>query len=343
MGERSWGCLAVVALMSVFCGSAAAAPTPLAQVGSSGTGAGQMTSPQDVAIDGDGNIYVADINLNRIDVFRGDGAFVRAFGRGVDTGASAFEVCTTATGCQAGNGGGGAGDLGAPRGVALDESGNLYVAEQNNNRISVFATDGPSFTRAFGRGVDTGANAFQVCTAASACEAGLGNGAAGDVNVPVGLTVGGGELIVADQANDRISVFNIAGPSFARAFGWGVDTGAASFQTCTTASTCQAGIDGGGAGQLSNPQYVAVEGTSLYASEQGNHRVSIFNPAGSFTKAFGFGVDTGANTFQTCTTGTTCQSGLQGSAAGQFAFTRGVALDGAGGLYVAEGSNQRIS
>src|SRR5262245_8073530 len=96
MGERWWGWLAVAAFALIPCGSAAADsnPTPLAQVGSLGSGASQFNAPQDVAIDGAGNIYVADINNDRIDVFSGDGAFVRAFGWGVDTGAAAFEVCT---------------------------------------------------------------------------------------------------------------------------------------------------------------------------------------------------------------------------------------------------------
>lgn len=336
--------MAAIALVLIPCGSAAATPVPLAQTGSAGSDAGELNIPQDVAIDDAGNMHVADINNGRIAVFSGDGAFVRAFGWGVDTGAEQFEVCTAASACQAGIGGGGAGQLDAPRGVALDGAGNLYVAEQNSHRVSVFDTAGPSFLRAFGRGVDTGAAAFQVCTAASTCQAGTQGGGAGELGFPVGLTAAGGELFVSDQANQRISVFGGAGSSFSRAFGWGVDTGAAAFESCTTASACQAGLQGGGGGQLAFPQYLAIdESGSLHVAEQGNHRVSVFDPAvPSFLRAFGWGVDTGAAAFQVCTAASTCQAGVQGGGAGQFAFARGVAPDAAGGLYVSE-SNQRIS
>ena len=338
------GGLIVIALALTVPGSATATPVPLAQVGSAGSAAGELSHPQDVAIDGSGNVYVADINNHRIDVFRGDGKFIRAFGFGVDTGAAAFQTCTTASTCQAGIPGGAAGQLDAPRGIALDGAGNIYVAEQNNHRISVFDATG-TFKHAFGRGVDTGAASFEVCTAASVCQAGSQGPGAGELNTPVGLTVAAGSLFVSDQGNHRISVFGTAGPSFTRAFGWGVDTGAAAFQTCTMASVCQAGISGGGAGQLMNPQYLALDTTgSLYVSEQGNHRISVFDTAGpSFLRAFGRGVDTGATAFEVCTAASSCQAGTQGGGAGELSFPRGVAIDGAGGLYVVEGGNSRIS
>ncbi|MGA9370469.1 MAG: hypothetical protein WBV53_01330 [Solirubrobacterales bacterium] len=337
------GWVALIAIALIPTGSAMASPVPLAQVGSGGSGAGQLNIPQDVAIDGDGNLYVADINIHRVDVFSGDGTFTRAFGWGVDTGAAALQSCTTASTCQAGIPGGGAGQLNAPRGIAVDGAGNVYVAEQNNHRISVFNAAG-AFKYAFGRGVDTGASTFEVCTTASTCQAGTQGAGAGELNTPVGVAVAAGSIYVSDQANQRISVFAAAGPSFTRAFGWGVDTGTSAFEVCTTASTCQAGTQGAGAGQLAFPQYLTVDAGVLYVAEQGNHRISVFDAAGpSFLRAFGRGVDTGASTFEVCTTASTCQAGTQGAGAGEFSFTRGVALDGADHLYVSEGGNSRIS
>ena len=49
-----------------------------------------------------------------------------------------------------------------------------------------------------------------------------------------------GDVVVADPPNRRVQKFDPAG-AFLFAFGWGVDTGAAALETCTTASTCQAG------------------------------------------------------------------------------------------------------
>jgi tripartite motif-containing protein 71 len=342
------GCAALVALALSVPASATAAPVPLAQVGSFGTGAGQLSDPLSVAVAADGTLYVGDTVNDRISVFGPDGTFIHAFGWGVDTGAAAFEVCTTASTCQAGSGGGGDGDgqLNNPGGVALDGAGNLYVGDQLNNRIAVFDTTGPSFTRAFGWGVDTGAMAFEVCTTASTCQIGLNGGGAGQLHFPNGVAVdGAGVLYVADAFNNRISVFGTAGPSFTRAFGWGVDTGAMAFEVCTTASTCQTGSAGGGAGQLSGLQAVAPDGAGgLYVADTGNQRIDVFGTAGpSFTRAFGWGVDTGAAAFEVCTTASGCQAGIPSGGAGQLAFPSGVALDGTGGLYVGDGVNNRIS
>jgi hypothetical protein len=93
------GCVAIVALALALPGSATAAPVPLAQVGSFGSGAGQLKDPLSVALDGAGNLYVADTVNDRISVFGPDGTFIRAFGWDVDPtgGPGTFEVCTTAS------------------------------------------------------------------------------------------------------------------------------------------------------------------------------------------------------------------------------------------------------
>ncbi|MGB0102442.1 MAG: SMP-30/gluconolactonase/LRE family protein, partial [Nocardioides sp.] len=49
--------------------------TPLGGFGEYGSGDGQLASPRDVAIDGDGNIYVADAENNRIQKFSSTGEF----------------------------------------------------------------------------------------------------------------------------------------------------------------------------------------------------------------------------------------------------------------------------
>jgi DNA-binding beta-propeller fold protein YncE len=257
-----------------------------------------------------------------------------------------FETCTTGSGCQAGQGGGGAGQLDSPDGIALDGAGNLYVADEQNQRIDVFATAGPSFVRAFGWDValPDGDAAFEACPAQGACQMGDSGGGAGQFDNPFDVAVDGAGSLYVTEGNDRIDVFGTAGPTFTRAFAWGVETGASAFEVCTTGSGCQAGIGGAGAGDLDSPTGVAVDGSgSLYVSDFLNSRISTFGTAGpSFTRAFGWGVDTGASMFQSCTTASSCQTGIAGSGVGQIKQAYGVAVDRCGAVWLSDSSNNRL-
>jgi DNA-binding beta-propeller fold protein YncE len=51
----------------------------LAEWGQRGSGPGQLLSPRGIAVDGAGNVYVADTGNHRVQKFRRDGAFVRAW------------------------------------------------------------------------------------------------------------------------------------------------------------------------------------------------------------------------------------------------------------------------
>jgi NHL repeat len=101
--------------------------------------------------------------------------------------------------------------------------------------------------------------------------------------------------------------------SFTRAWGWGVSDGASQFETCT--STCQEGLHGSGAGQLSNPYGVATGSSGdVYVADEVNNRIDEFSAAGKFIDAWGWGVVDGASKFETCTS--TCRAGIGGDGAG---------------------------
>lgn len=76
--------------------------------------------PESVAIDGDGNVYVADSNNDRIQKFSSTGAFIAKWG-------------------SAGNGDGQFND---PTGISIDGNWNVYVADSGNNRIQKFTSSG---------------------------------------------------------------------------------------------------------------------------------------------------------------------------------------------------------
>lgn len=138
----------------------------------------QFKSPASLAVDRAGNVYVADTNNHRIRRVSPEG-----------------EVTTLAgppkAGYAAGYADGPAGEarFQSPRSVAVDEAGNVYVADTGNHCIRVISPDG------------------EVTTLAGAEEPGYadGQGSEARFNFPSGIAVDAeGSLYVADTANHRI-------------------------------------------------------------------------------------------------------------------------------------------
>jgi hypothetical protein len=255
--------------------------TTTCQDGIAGTGAGQFKSPEGAAVDGSGNVFVAD--GNRISEFNTSAAtisFDRAWGIGVATGGTGFETCTSS--CAQGFVSGSAGGLNQPNGIALDGSGDIYAAEQLNRRVSEFDVSGSqtgnaTFVRAFGWGVDTGADAFQTCTTGSTCQFGSDGGGAGQLSTPGGLALANGNAYVAEIGNHRVSQFSLSpsSVSFTRAWGWGVRTGSSGLETCTT--SCRTGIAGTGCGQLDQPNGIVADGSgNVSVVDESNNRGIVF-------------------------------------------------------------------
>jgi DNA-binding beta-propeller fold protein YncE len=111
-------------------------PPFMAECGTPGTAARQFSRPDGVAVDAQGNVYVADNENNRIQKFDSNGRFLRAWGWGVATGGLSFEICTSS--CQSGQLGTGDGQFNAPCGVAVDAKGRVYVGDSTNFRIEKF-------------------------------------------------------------------------------------------------------------------------------------------------------------------------------------------------------------
>ncbi len=192
-----------------------------------------------------------------------------------------------------------------------------------------------TFIKAYGWGVVDSASQFEICT--SSCQIGIQGDGAGQLYQPTGVaTDSSGDVYVADD--NRIDEFSAAG-AFMKAYGWGVADGASQFETCT--SSCEAGIAGGGAGQLYQPSGVATDSSGdVYVADFYNSRIDEFSAAGAFIKAYGWGVADGMYQFETCTS--TCQGGIEGTGAGQFSGPAGVATDSSGDVNVADWANSRI-
>jgi hypothetical protein len=296
--------------------------------GSPGRGDGQFRSVGGVAVDGSGNVFVAEEDNHRIQKFTSTGTFLLTFGWGVQDGMPTFEICTS--GCQAGIPGSGDGQFADPFGVAVDGSGDVFVGERVNNRIQTFTNTGTFLTK-WGT-------------------AGSGDG---QFNGPRGVAVdGSGNVFVADSYNDRIEKFTNTG-AFLLTFGWGVQDGMAAFETCT--SGCQAGIAGSGDGEFGHPVGVAVDGSgNVFVADPTENRISKFDNTGNFDTKWASGVSNGLSFVAVDVNGNVFASDTQLDHIDEFtntgAFVRtlgctgngGIAVDGNENVFVADSGNDRI-
>ena len=306
--------------------------TSSCQAGTDDGTAGSMCFPDGLAIDpATGNLVVGDECAEALMIFTPDGLFVRAFGK--DVGGVGVDVCTTS--CSTGNAGSGAGEYNTPVEVAIDSAGNVFFADQDNNRIAVLTLTG-GFQRAFG--ADVGGLGVDGCT--TSCVAGTEGPAAGELSGSSGVAVdGSGNVFVSEGGNNRISVFHSDG-MFLRAFGG--DVGGAGVNVCTASCTFGS-IAGGAAGQLDQPFEVGFNQKTgeVLIPEFSGDRVSAYTPGGTFLRTFGADVDQGGGTgFEVCTT--LCKYGVSGTAPGQLESPSGVAIDQCGTLYVSEGGDARV-
>lgn len=178
------------------------------------------------------------------------------------------------------------------------------------------------------------ASAAPPAPLAQAPEDGQPGEAAGRFKVAKGIAAEAGlpgHVFVLDQANARIEEFTAWG-EFVKAWGWKVDKTAPEekLQTCTALSECQAGSKGGGAGQMSVAEGIAVDGAgNVYVAELGNRRVQKFDPGAEgeeakFLLTFGFkvnktheaGTEAEAN-LCTAASGDECQAGAVGAGPGK--------------------------
>lgn len=150
--------------------------------GDSGSAPGQFHYPMHVAVDRDGNIYVADIGDDRIQKFAGDGTYLTQWGtsgsgngqfRGpwalaVDSGHDVYVTDPSNHRVQKFSDTGtyltqwtvpGPGRYETPRGVAVDDSGNVYVVMSNDGSggypcVQKFDADGALLSQwgSIGRG-----------------------------------------------------------------------------------------------------------------------------------------------------------------------------------------------
>ncbi|MDD9819557.1 MAG: 6-bladed beta-propeller [Nitrospira sp.] len=280
---------------------------PVMQFGEEGVGDGEFRSPTGIAIDGEGNVYVADTDNHCIQKFDKYGAFLARWGEEADSEEGTFYY---------------------PRGLATAPTGDVYVADSGNNRVQKFDPDG-NFLSAWGqfgfawRGAD-----------------------AGKFDVPWGVTTDQqGNLYVSDTSNARIQKFQSDGTplmkwgkdgSFDGAFfyprGLAVDFAGHIYIADEGNHRVQKfdsrghfltkwGREGSGPGQFRSPWGVACDALgNVYVVDSRNHRIQKFDSNGTYL----------------------CSWGNRGLTGGQVNFPSGLAVDKDGGVYVVDSGNHRI-
>jgi len=283
----------------------------------------ELNSPESVAVDGSGNVYIADTANSRIRC-----VLVVAsgcLGSNLPVGSITTVVGTNAacqpTGSVCGDGGpASAAQLNEPGGVSIDSLGNLYIADTDDSKIRcVVVTSGGCFSSALPVGSITSV---------------AGNGTAGysgdnaaatsaQLNLPQGLYVDGtGNVFIADTNNSVVrevlestgTIQTVAGVQYAFE---GACSFSGDFGPATSAGLCLP--EGVGLDNLGN----------LFIADTQNHAIR----------------EVSAGTIQTVagTGGTAGYAGNGGAATSALLdMPIGVYLDGSNNLFLADTGNSVV-
>lgn len=220
--------------------------------GTPGVGGGtsaKFEMPQAVAVAADGTVYVADSTNNRIrkitaagvvSTFAGSGALGSVDGIGT---AAMFAT---------------------PSGIAIDSTGNLFVANFDDHNIRKITPAGV---------VTTFAGPAQDPGTASVSGSTNGTGATAEFYLPRGITIDSNDnLYVTDSGNNMIRKITKTG-----------------VVTTVAGSTTPGSADGAAAtARFNNPSGIAIDASgNLYVSDQDNNTIRKITPAGVVTTLAG--------------------------------------------------------
>ena len=217
------------------------------------------------------------------------------------------------------------GGVGGPWGAAINQRGEVVVAEWGGHHVSVFSPSGKKLQSFDIRGLGTGQvlyprevavdgegnilvadscnHRIQRFTSEGQFPTSVGTGGSGHLqfSYPTGIAfnASNNKVYVTDAGNHRIQVLNYD-LTFSSAFG----------------------KNGSGKGQFSDPRSIACDCTGkVYVADSANHRIQVFTAEGKFLHMFG----------------------RHSQGRGELDWPVGVAIDTSGMVYVSERGNHRVS
>jgi|DewCreStandDraft_3_1066083.scaffolds.fasta_scaffold00063_13 sugar lactone lactonase YvrE len=325
--------------------------TTIAGTGSAGFGGdggsaknAQLNGPRGLAVDSAGNIYIADTGNHRIRKIDGSGNISTIAGSGTRGFGGDGEAATSA-------------QLNAPVAVAVSPSGDLYIADAGNHRIR--KVSGGTITTIAGTGLPTFSGDGGPAAQAS-------------LNVPLDLVFDeAGNLYVADSGNNRVRKIDPSGVittvAGSGARGFSGDGGAAQAARLNAPAALAVLPDGTiMIADMGNNRVRAVDPQGVIHTlvgggigDGGDPRQAVLNlPYGLAVDAQGhlYIADTQHHRIRRVTLGqesprieTIAGTGISGfngddrpAIEAHLNFPRGLAVDAAGNLYVADTFNHRV-
>ncbi len=326
----------------------AATATYVQGFGGENTEGGHLSTPQGVALDSKGNVWVADSGHNRVQEFDSEGKFIQEFGAvgstsglfsepqgiAIDSEGDVWVVDTGNSRLQefsakgeflrvVGSGGTGNAKFSKPQGLVIDSNDNLWVADTNNNRVEELNSKGEFVRKVGSKGTEDG-----------------------KFEKPQGVALDSkGNIWVADTGNNRIQKFDSEGKYLTKAGGKGPENG-----------------------QLVEPQGLSVDSEGqVWVADTGNNRIQKFDSEGKYLSKFsgdgnedgqvsepgGLAIDSKGNVWVADTYNDRIQEldgegkfvrkfGGENSGAGRLSIPGGIATDSKGNVWVADSGHNRI-